>query len=488
MAAANRILAETPVANLAAYLAARGGVGLEAARSAEPGAVIAELEASGLRGRGGAGFPTGTKWRTVVEAASPTIATTVIVNGAEGEPGTFKDRTILRNNPYQVVEGALIAATVVGANAVVFAVKANGEEGVARLRRAIDEARLAGWAESIDIDVFEGPHEYLFGEETALLEALHGRPPFPRVAPPFRRGAVDVVQTAADAHSDSGLSSHVEMVGGENAAPPALIDNVETFANVPGIVREGAAWFRGVGTDKSPGTIVCTISGGSAHAGVDEIPMGTTLRDAITLIGGGVPEGRAIKGVLPGVSSALIPAASLDTPLTYEDMAQIGSGLGSAGFIVLTEEDDVVAVAAGASRFLAVESCGQCTPCKQDGLALASRLEKLAGSNATAEDVAELRDRAETVSDEARCSLALQHQALVSSLLDDFSADVDAHVSGSAPATEPALVAEFVDIRGGHGYLDMNFAKKQPDWTYDDTDSGKSPADRLADHREHLSA
>ena len=462
MATANRILADTPVATLEAYLAVRGGAALEAARGAEPSAVVAEIEASGLRGRGGAGFPTGKKWRTILEAEDDAQSKTVIVNGAEGEPGTFKDRCILRNNPYQVVEGALIAASVVGADEVIFAVKANVEEGVERLQFAVKEVCAAGWATPDALTIFEGPVEYLYGEETALLEVLEGRPPFPRVTPPFRRGLDE-----------------------QTVAPPALIDNLETIANIPGIVLNGAAWFREVGTEKSPGTIVCTISGGTVHAGVDEIPMGTTLREAIKLIGGGVPEGREIKAVLPGVSTGFIPAAALDTELTYEAMAQIGSGLGSAGFIVFTEDDDLTAVTAGASRFLAVESCGQCTPCKRDGLALASLLERVAASDATDDDLAQIHDLVSTVSDEARCSLAIQHQTLVTSLLDHFGRDVAAHVDGTAPAVETIpLVAEFTDVRGGRAYIDENQANKQPDWTYDETDSGKYPVDRLIDHRE----
>ena len=487
MSPANRILAETPVESLEAYLAVRGGAALEAARGVQPDAVIAEIEAAGLRGRGGAGFPTGRKWRTISDARSSALATTVVVNGAEGEPGTFKDRTILRNNPYQVVEGALIAALVVGADEVVFAVKATNEPGNNRLRVAIDEICKAGWVGSTKLTVFEGPAEYLYGEETALLEALHGRPPFPRIAPPYRRGAFDLVEHDDDVTSRSGLSAHVEMVD-DTGAPPALVDNVETMANVPGIVLNGAKWFRSVGTEQSPGTIVCTISGATVQAGVAEIPMGTTLRAAIDEIGGGVPEGQEIAAVMPGVSQALIPARLLDTPLTYEDMQRVGSGLGSAGFIVMTDDDDVVAVVAGASRFLAVESCGQCTPCKQDGKLLADALARIAANQGDAHDLELVRSAASTVSNEARCFLASQHEAVVGSLLAHFERDVAAHVAHEGNAVEPALVSEFTDVRDGRAHLDFNHLNKKPDWTYNDVDSGKAPAERLADRREHLSA
>src|SRR2546421_5712437 len=176
------------------------------------------VEASGHGGRGGYGFPTGRKWRTVRENASDVLATTVVVNGAEGEPGTFKDRTIMRLDPYAVVEGALIAARAVGADSVVFGLKRTFVPEVSRMRAAIVEIQRAGWADGIDLDVFEGPDEYLYGEETALLETLDGRYPFPRIAPPFRRGVTEVVEHADDVGSGSGLSAHVEMAGARSAA------------------------------------------------------------------------------------------------------------------------------------------------------------------------------------------------------------------------------------------------------------------------------
>ncbi len=480
----NRVLSAEPVGTLHEYLAGRGGVGLEAARAAEPDAVIAELEAAGLRGRGGAGFPTGKKWRTVLDNRAEALPTTVIVNGAEGEPGTFKDRAILMNNPFQVVEGALIAAVVLGVPQVVFAVKRSSPEAVQRLQNAVDEFSTSDLAPGVEMEVFQGPDEYLYGEETALLEVLNGRPPFPRIAPPYRRGLQDVVESAADLDTGSGLSAHVTMANAEAGdAPPALIDNVETMANIPGIVANGAAWFREFGTDQSPGTIVCTISGGTVRADVGEVAMGTTLREAIIEIGGGLPEGRTVKAVLPGVANALIPGAAVDTPLTYEAMAGIGSGLGSAGFVIYTDEDDLVGVVAGVSRFLAVESCGQCTPCKQDGLALSVLLDRVSQSEATVDDVDTIRSLVHTVADEARCSLAAQHEAVVAGLLNHFAADVTAHLDGQAAAAAPVLIAEVVDLRDGQITLDDRHGSKQPDWTYDAEDSGKTPVERFSDHR-----
>ena len=488
MTLVHRVLFPEPITSLDEYLARGGGGGLRAARDRDPESVVAELEASGLRGRGGAGFPTGRKWRTVRQFQSPDLATTVIVNGAEGEPGTFKDRTILARSPYQVIEGALIAAHVVEANEVIFGLKHSFGPVVHQLQAAIDEVKAAGWADKLTLRVFEGPNEYLYGEETALLETIEGRYPFPRVSPPYRRGEVEVVEHDADAASGSGLSAHVEMADptGETGAPPALIDNVETLANVPRIIARGAAWFRTEGTDKSPGTIVCTITGDVQREAVGEVIMGTPLREAIEAIGGGARQGRQIKAVLVGVSSGVLTGDQLDTPLTYEDMAAVGSGLGSAGYIIFDDTADMTAVAAGVSRFLAVESCGQCTPCKLDGLALTDQLERLCRSDVKAPDLTKIRSLIGTVGDNARCSLATQHQVVVGSILERFSGELEAHASGAAEAVEPVLIAELQDVSGGQATWDERHRKKQPDWTYSETYSGKVPAEMYGDHRRPL--
>ena len=486
MVLVHRVLHPTPLASLADYVQARGGNGLPAARRLGAEQVIAELEASGLRGRGGAGFPTGRKWRTVRQNLSDRAPATVVVNAAEGEPGTFKDRTILRNNPYQVLEGALIAAHAVDARQIIVATKETFTTELDRLRAAIREVADAGWCEGVEIEVFAGPKEYLYGEETALLETIDGRFPFPRIAPPYRRGVHEFVESAADVGTGSGLSAHVEMAGPDDdtEAPPTLVDNVETLANVPAILARGADWFRTEGTDESPGTIVCTITGSTRTHGVGEVIMGTSLRDAIEAIGGGARAGRRIRAVLPGVSNALIPADALDVALSYEAMNAIGSGLGSGGFIVFDDADDLVAAAAGASRFLAVESCGQCTPCKLDGLRISDLLEQLSMSKADASDREELARRVRTVADGARCSLGTQQQVIVTSLLDRFGAEVDAHLDGRAAPVEPALVAELVDVHDGVAVVDEHHRAKQPDWTFDAVDSGQFPAARLGEHRE----
>jgi len=482
----NRILPARPMARLSDYEADGGGEGLAAARKVEPIAIVEELDASGLRGRGGAGFPTGRKWRTVLENASSDLATTVVVNAAEGEPGTFKDRTILLANPYQVLEGALIAAVVSGATEVVVATKAAFTDVAARVRGAIDEVVAAGWADGMTISVHEGPGEYLFGEETALLESIDGRPPFPRIAPPFRRGVVEVVEHAADLDTGSGLSAHVDLAGASDSdvAPPALVDNVETLANVPGIVREGAAWFRELGTQESPGTIVCTITGAVVAPNVAEVPMGITLRQAIVEIGGGSRPEHTITAVLTGVSSAPVPPEHLDVALTYEAMAKIGTGLGSAGYIVLDDDDDVIAAFAGMARFLAVESCGQCTPCKQDGLAISDALERIVRNEAAADDIEVLAHKTRTVANGARCSIGIQQEAIATALESTFAAQLTAHVQATVPAAAPMIVAELVSVSPSEVVVDLRHAEKQPDWTYDPEWSGEAPVDRFTDHRE----
>jgi NADH:ubiquinone oxidoreductase subunit F (NADH-binding) len=273
--------------------------------------------------------------------------------------------------------------------------------------------------------------------------------------------------------------------GGETGAPPTLVDNVETIANVARIVGRGADWFRTEGTEKSPGTIVCTITGSTVRHGVGEVMMGTPLREVIEEIGGGARRGHEIKAVMSGVANALIPASALDVPVSYEGMAAIGSGLGSAGFIVFDDSDDLVAAAAGVSRFLAVESCGQCTPCKQDGLAISELLDRLCVSDVTDRDMTKLRSLVSTVGDEARCYLAAQHQTVIGSVLERFGGEVQAHARGTAQPVSRMLITELLDIKGDEAVIDGDFPRRQPDWTYNDTYSGQPPAERYADHRRH---
>ena len=466
MTLVHRVLYPRPIISLDDYLVRGGGKGLTAATRMEPAAIIERVLASGLRGRGGAGFPTGRKWQTVLENRTPESPPTVIVNAAEGEPGTFKDRTILRRNPYLVLEGALIAARAVGADLVVFAMKRSFAGEVDRMRAAIEEAEDAGWGDGVRMLVFEGPDEYLYGEESALLETIDGRWPFPRVVPTFRRGLL------------AGTSA-------EDPAAPAVVNNTETLANVARIIHRGPDWFRTYGTQESPGTMVCTVTGSTKRHGVGEVRMGTPLREVIDAIGGGPRRGRSIKAVLSGVAVGIIPADKLDTPVSYEALRDIGSGLGSGAFIVFDDSDDMAAVAAGVARFLAVESCGQCSPCKLDGITLAERLAKLSGSEARQHDYGVIRKRLTTVADRSRCFLASQQQAVVTSILEHFPDEMAAHLSGDRAAAAPALIAELLDIRGESAYLDERHLQKQPDWSYSKNDSGTVPVEKYANSVPH---
>ena len=453
-----RVLDPAPVDHLDAYLDDGGFDGLRAARQVEPSVVVETVRDSGLRGRGGAGFPTGAKWQTVIDQEI-SAGITVVVNGAEGEPGSYKDRAILETNPYRVIEGALIAAYAVGADQVVVAVKESFVPTIEVVGRAISEIEAAGLHGDVTIRLTQGPKQYLFGEESAMLEVLEGRPPFPRVTPPYRHGV----------ESSPSVADGTDWVM-EN---PVLINNVETMANVAGIVANGPAWFREYGTIESPGTIVCTVTGRTSTHGVGEFAMGTSIADVIKTLGGGPMEERRIIGAISGVANPILPATEFTTPLTYEDMRAAGAGLGAAGFIVLDDDTDLVATAASASRFLAIESCGQCEPCKSDGLAVAVALG--GASDPIDPDVRTAVDEhLATIADGARCSLALQHQVVVASLL-DFAAD--------HPPVADGVIVEFLPIaslRGGQALLDTDEGRRNPDWSLDQPDSGAWPAARLS--------
>jgi NADH-quinone oxidoreductase subunit F len=228
---------------------------------------------------------------------------------------------------------------------------------------------------------------------------------------------------------------------------------------------------------------VCTVTGRTRRHGVAEVAMGTSLSSVIERVGGGPRPGQRIVAVMSGVAHPLLPAALLDTPVCYEGMEAAGTGLGAAGFIVFDDTTDLAAVAEGVSRFLAVESCGQCTPCKQDGLALADLLGRLRRSEVGEDDLAAITDRLATVTDEARCFLAHQHQRVVESVMTLFLDDVRGHLDGSVPPGDAELVAPIVDLEGDRATLDNQQRRKQPDWSYDEVDSGQSPADRIDQRR-----
>src|SRR6266508_4018788 len=322
------------------YRAAGGGGGLEIALGAWPEAVIEQIARSGLRGRGGAGFPTGEKWRSVRRIGAGTRF--AVCNGAEGEPATFKDRLLLRTNPYQVLEGLAIGAYAVGAERAYIGLKETFTQEIERLGRALDEMREADALGGIPVEVVEGPDLYLLGEETGLEEVIEGRLPLPRVARPF------VLGLFAQPPNDN----------------PTLVNNVETLANVPHILAEGPEWLRATGTEASPGTMLFTICGDVRQEGVFELPLGTPLRYLVEDLAGGPAAGRAVKAIFPGASNTVLLPEELDAPMDFVSMRQVGSGLGAAGFAVFDDSACMVRAAFLYSRFLYVESCGQCPACK----------------------------------------------------------------------------------------------------------------------------
>ena len=456
---AHRVLHPGRVESLDAYVTGGGGSGLAAAVKLTPAAIIGIVTASGLRGRGGAGFIVGQKWTTVAQSADYGRSPTVVINGAEGEPGTFKDRSIIRANPYIVVEGALITARAVGSTRIVIASKESFATEVGRLRTAVDEMTAAGMVSAqTSIDVFEGPDEYLYGEESALLETIDGRQPFPRIVPTYRVGEMGEKRERAN-------------------ASPSLVNNVESIANVSKIVARGADWFRSVGTEESSGTVVCTVSGDLRHDGVAEVRMGTPLRQVLKSIGGGPRPGRPLKVVLSGVANPVILGSQLDVPVSYEGMSAIGCGLGSAGFMAFDDTTDMVALAAGVARFLSVESCGQCSPCKLDGMKLTEMLTALAANQATSKDMEQIERRVHTVSYGARCYLGVQQEVVLASILKHFRNEFDAHLNGTAEPAEPVFIAELIDIERGIATYDERHRSKQPDWSFNATYSGYVPVE-----------
>jgi NADH:ubiquinone oxidoreductase subunit F (NADH-binding) len=248
------------------------------------------------------------------------------------------------------------------------------------------------------------------------------------------------------------------------------------------LLAEGADWFRQLGTAGSPGTIVCTVSGATREHGFAEFELGTPLAEVIDTLGNGARRDRRLIAAMSGVSNPLIPAEQFGTPLAYEDMNAIGTGIGSCGFILFDDETDLAAVAAGVSRFLAVESCGQCSPCKRDGIAMADLLTSIAASNASARDIAEVADRARTVAIGARCYLAQQQQQVVESVLQLFPDALERHLDTDTTAAVPEPIAPILELGSDDRFvLDTHQLDKQPDWSFDATDSGKAPVERFAE-------
>ena len=440
------LLTGEPVTSAEAYVARGGGRGLTAARERSPDEVIEQIRRSGLRGRGGAGFPTGIKWRTVRDDPCPTKY--VVCNAAEGEPGTFKDRWLIRASPYLVVEGLGIAAYAVGAERAFIGIKAGFEPEVVRLTAAMEEMAERDLVGPVPIELIEGPDEYLFGEEKALLEVIEGNDPLPRIVPPWMEG----------------------LFRRPDSPNPTAVNNVETLANVPLILERGPEWFRSYGTEGSPGTMLFTLSGDVRSPGVYELPLGYSLRDLVEGVGGGVAEGRRLKMIFPGASNTIIAPEQLDTPLGFDTMGAVGTGLGSGGFVVYDDSACIIRATLAFSRFLYVESCAQCPACKHGTGAITDLLERIERGEGSEADVETILARALTVTDAQRCALPTGETLIAQSAIQVFGSEFVEHFGRACPRPRDLPVPKIVDFdeHAGDFRFDERYHLKQPDWTYAD--------------------
>ncbi len=349
--------------------------------------VIEEITKSGLRGRGGAGFPTGKKWLFTKNAEG--TQKYVVCNADEGDPGAFMDRSILEGDPHSVIEAMMIAGYAVGANKGYIYVRAEYPIAVHRFQVAIDQAREKGILGKnifetdfeFDLSIRLGAGAFVCGEETALLESIEGRRGQPRLKPPFP--------------ANKGLWEC-----------PTLINNVETYANIPKIILNGADWYSSIGTETSKGTKVFALGGNVKNIGLVEVPMGTTLREIVYDIGGGIPNGRKFKAAQTGgPSGGCIPAEYLDKPIDYESLKEIGSMMGSGGLIVMDDTKCMVNLAKFYLGFTVSESCGKCNPCRIGTKRMYEILEKLTNGEGTLEDIDKLERLAKTVASSSVCGL-----------------------------------------------------------------------------------
>jgi NADH-quinone oxidoreductase subunit F len=442
---AHRLLPETPIASLDEYLESGGGAGLAAALEMDPGEVISVVTDSGLRGRGGAGFPTGVKWASVREAGTedPDSVVYLVCNAAEGEPGTYKDRALMSYNPYQVVEGILIGMYAVGAEIAYIAVKKRFTEQIKAIVDAVAAMAADGWWGAERIEISTGPDEYLFGEEKAMMEVIEGKLPLPRLVPPYQTGLFASMQQAN----------------------PTLVNNVETFANVPLIIDNGADWFREVGTDDTPGTMIYTVTGDVSNPGCYELPTGTSMRTLIEEIAGASD----VMAIYAGVALPVMTPEMLDVPLGFDAMEAAGSGMGSGGYVVYDSSHCIVKVLHTLMHFLAVESCGQCVACVLGTENLADRLHKIDAGEGVESDLEALLEQAATVTDQNRCYLPVGAQLMVGSTLEKYAADFTAHLGRPCPVKRqvPVPKIEELDLETGEVVFDPDYHRKQLDWSYE---------------------
>ena len=399
--------------NINEYIARDGYAALGKVLEMRPEEVIREIMDSGLRGRGGGGFPTGLKWKITREVQADQKY--VVCNADEGDPGAFMDRSILEGDPHSIIEAMAINGYCTGASKGMIYIRAEYPLAIHRLEVAIAQAReygllgddIMGTGFSFDIEIRYGAGAFVCGEETALIHSMEGKRGEPTVKPPFP--------------SESGYKGQ-----------PTNVNNVETYANIPPIILRGAKWFSSIGTEKSKGTKVFALAGKVNNVGLIEVPMGTTLREVIFDIGGGIKNGKKFKAVQTG---GPLTEKHLDTPIDYDNLLASGSMMGSGGMIVMDEDDCMVSVAKFYLEFTVEESCGKCTPCRIGNKRLLEILDRITKGKGTEEDLTELKNLAGVIRDSSLCALGQTAPNPVLSTMDNFWDEYVAHVRDkSCPA------------------------------------------------------
>jgi bidirectional [NiFe] hydrogenase diaphorase subunit len=393
------------------YIALTGYAALnQALTEMTPTQVIEQVTRSGLRGRGGAGYPTGLKWSVVAKSRGETKY--VICNADEGDPGAFMDRSVLESDPHRVLEGMMIAGYAIGAQQGFIYVRAEYPLAIKRLRAAIRQAErlgllgtnICGTRFSFHIDLRLGAGAFVCGEETALIASIEGRRGLPRPRPPYP--------------AESGLWEK-----------PTLINNVETLANIAPIIRNGGDWFAHIGTEKSKGTKVFALAGRVMNTGLVEVPMGITLREIVFEVGGGIPEGRKYKAVQTGgPSGGCLPAEFLDMPVDYDSLARAGSIMGSGGMIVMDDSSCMVDVAKYFMDFCMEESCGKCVPCRVGTYQMRQLLDGITKGNGTPQHLQMLEELAGLLKETSLCGLGQSAPNPVVSTLRHFKDEYKAHI------------------------------------------------------------
>ena len=375
-----------------------------------PEAICKEISDSGLRGRGGGGFPAGRKWESVRRNVSDVKY--VVCNGDEGDPGAFMDRSIMEGNPHSILEGMMIAGVATGATEGYIYVRAEYPLAVKRLQTAIEKATevgllgddIMGSGFCFHMHINRGAGAFVCGEGSALTASIEGKRGMPRVKPP---------RTV-----DQGLWGK-----------PTVLNNVETFANVPGIIRQGAGWYKGIGTDSSSGTKTFALTGNVVNTGLVEVPMGTTLREVIFDIGGGIPDGKKFKAVqIGGPSGGCLTEEHLDVPMDFDSLKKLGAIIGSGGLVVMDEDTCMVEVARFFMNFTRNESCGKCTPCREGTKRMLETLERIIANEGSMEDLELLEALSDTITDTALCGLGQTACKPVMSTLKNFRQDYLHHV------------------------------------------------------------